>query len=418
MKKNLIYLLVPLFITGIIFSCNNNDIVTIDLGEEQTDNNNGEDDEGEKEKTPRDSFVQPFTANSPWNHPIGNEAAYAAIQGLDGLHGGINFDGAWTTGIYKATEDDRKAKLYICNNDAMWWFIAGGEYIMWVWNNDIGDFEEKLIATKDDPNIEDVLRQNTQMTPRWACNSYSTTSNTFPDEWVLPTDIRLITEDWPEDNEIYVPTDARPSPDSDTHIAIYQPNGLVMEAYNAVILGNGDIVCQIASFTDPRSEGTGYQNGRLASLIPNYAGKIKQSEIVAGKIPHAMCITVPPSILSNKHAWPAYAFDRSNKYTGTTIPMGALLALPANLNIDNLNLNTAQGKAIAKAAQDYGCYITDGGGDNGITFQAELGANVNNDAMHDDLTKIIRNLKWISNNGPDNRGGGGTPRQPMASELE
>lgn len=404
MKKNLFLL----WITSII----------IILGTACSDSDNNEEIE---QPTPRDSFVQPFASTSPWNHPIGSNAVYATIPGVSELHGGINFGGGWTTGIYQAIESDRKAKLYICNNDAMWWFIASGEYWMWVWNETTNEYEEKLIATKDDPNIEDVLRSNSQEYPRFVCNSYSTVSDATPNEWKTPLDIgveiRSIREGWPLNNTIYVPTNAQPSPDTDTHIAIYQPNGLVLEAYNAVVLSNGDIVCQIASFSDPYSEGTGYQNGRLASMLPNYAGKIRQSEIAASKIPHAMCVTVPPSMLCDEYVWPAYAFDRSNKYSGTT-PMGSLLALPSDLDISKLGLTTEQGRAIAKAAQDYGCYVTDTGGDNGITFQAELGANVDNDTMHDDLTKIICNLKRISNNSSDNRGGGGTLRVPMSSELK
>jgi hypothetical protein len=44
--------------------------------------------------------------------------------------------------------------------------------------------------------------------------------------------------------------------------------------------------------------------------------------------------------------------------------MGALLAIPPDININNLGLSK-QGIVIAQAVQDYGIYIIDRGGDGG-----------------------------------------------------
>lgn len=358
-------------------------------------------------QTPRDIFEQPFTSTSPWNYPIGDGAIYEDIPNISNIDGGINYGGAWTTGIYKATESDRKARLYIYKFDTMWEFLSTGNLYYWT-----EDGEEKVIS-KDDPNIENIFREYSQALPRTVCNSYSTVVQSPPGEWTPPSDIRDITSDWPEN--IYVPENAVVSPDTDAHIAIYQPNGFVMEAYNAVILSNGDIVAAIASFTDPQSEGTGYQNGRTASLLPNYAGKIRKGEISKGEIPHALCITVPRAMLTPQIVWPAYAFDMHDEYSGT-IPMGSLLAIPPTVDIKSLGLSEI-GEIIAAAAQDHGLYVMDRGGD-GITIQAELGnEEIETPEIYYDITTIVHNLQRITNNSETNRGGGGTLRKPLIIEL-
>ena len=116
--------------------------------------------------------------------------------------------------------------------------------------------------------------------------------------------------------------------------------------------------------------------------------------------------------------WPAFAFDRDAGYSGR-IPMGALLAIPAWVDIDRLGLST-KGKVIARAAQDYGVYVADRGG-SGITFLAELGnteirwpATLTEPAWWTDIAIIKSSLMWVRNNRADNVGGGGTPRAPFA----
>jgi hypothetical protein len=345
--------------------------------------------------SPRDPYLQPFTSTSPWNYPVGSGAIYTAIPNIASYAGGLNYQQIWTTGIYKATTSDRVATLYIYKGD-MWSQLANGT----------------VKTTGNSSSVEDSLRSGSQATNLYPCNPYSTT--VAGSKSVPPASMSNINAGWT--NAIYVPTNATPSPDTDAHIAIMQPNGLFLEAYNTVVCANGDIISPIASFTDPTSDGTGYQNGRVASLFPNYGGKIRSGEISSGTIPHALCCTIPAAMLTEQIAWPAYAFDTNDHYTGT-IPMGSLLAIPPTVNINSLGLST-QGKVIAHAAQDYGMYVMDTGG-GGITVQAELGAtDANFPTESTDLTTIVQHLMWISNNSLTNRGGGGTPRQPLAAPLQ
>ena len=100
--------------------------------------------------------------------------------------------------------------------------------------------------------------------------------------------------------------------------------------------------------------------------------------------------------------------------------MGALLAIPPSVDIDALGLST-YGKVIARAAQDYGVYVVDRGG-SGITFLAEygdpdiqLGRAQRRAGMVAGLEIIRNQLQRVTNNSTTNRGGGGTPRVPLAS---
>lgn len=307
-----------------------------------------------------DPFLRPFTADSPWNTPIGAKAQYQPIQGIEAMHGGINYDDRWSTGFYQARANDRQAKLYI-HDYTLWDQLAAGKV--------------KTIGNSD--AVEATLRKASRDQPRFPANYYSTTRRSPPGQRAFPAGIRDIKQAWT--NAIYVPITAKPSADSDAQLAIMQPSGLVLECYDAVVCGNGDVVCTMASFSDPRSDGTGNNNGRCASLLNNYAGLIRQGEVAGGNISHTLSCTMSRRLLAPQMVWPAYAFDMNDGYEGT-VPMGALLAIPRETDLDALGLS-AKGKIIAQAAQNYGIYVVDRGGDGGITLKASLDAD---DALYAD----------------------------------
>jgi hypothetical protein len=60
----------------------------------------------------RDWRQQPFTSESPWNYPIGSNAEYKSVTGLNNLSLGLNYDERWSTGIYVATPADRMSKIF------------------------------------------------------------------------------------------------------------------------------------------------------------------------------------------------------------------------------------------------------------------------------------------------------------------
>lgn len=117
--------------------------------------------------------------------------------------------------------------------------------------------------------------------------------------------------------------------------------------------------------------------------------------------------------------------------------MGALLALPASVNIANLGLETAPAKQLAWTLQNYGGYVVDDtyGAQFGIPtevgpdgsfpaqFKADYGFSFNDNLLNNspwrrDIQRLLTALNVVNNNGPTSIGGGGTPRQPLAAPLK
>ncbi len=105
--------------------------------------------------------------------------------------------------------------------------------------------------------------------------------------------------------------------------------------------------------------------------------------------------------------------------------MGALLALPPTFDVNTLQ--SAQAKKIAQALKDYGAYIVDDTAGDYYAFGVEYNAldewqggdgwysiSPESATVAADLQSVYTQLKVVDNNGPNNVGGGGTPRQPLA----
>jgi len=345
----------------------------------------------------RDPFVQPFTSASPWNTAIGSKAEFAFVPNINTFTGSL-MSHAGTTAIYQTTTDNHQAKLLLYKGDLRS-MLASGD----------------VLRTGNSPDVEASLRHHSQQTNGTSSNFYSTAAVSQSVAWTPPSHIRDITADWT--NTIYIPWHiAAQANDPDGYTAIMQPNGVILECYNTVVCANGDIICSMASFTDPESDGTGYQNGRMASLIPNYAGKIRSGEITARVIPHALSITAPVGMLAQSYVWPASAFDVHDGYSGS-VPMGSLLAISTTTDITKLGLSP-KGLIIARAAQNYGAYVI-GKSDTGIAIQAESGAtDADYPGSDADATIIAHNLMLVSNNSPTTIGGGGTPRVAAVAEVQ
>ncbi|MFN8642939.1 MAG: hypothetical protein U0802_15280 [Candidatus Binatia bacterium] len=84
-------------------------------------------------------------------------------------------------------------------------------------------------------------------------------------------------------------------------------------------------------------------------MLPSFAELIRAGEIAGRRIPHALAAQLPRSLLRREAVWPAAAFDRDAGYSGT-LPMGALLAIPPDVDVDQLGLS-ANGRVIARAAR-------------------------------------------------------------------
>ena len=353
----------------------------------------------------RDFYWQPFSSTSPWNHPIGTGAVYTTVPNLTSIGMSLRWGDNWTTGIYRAKTTDRQGTLYFRND--CWTLLNSGITINGVHYPVYNSGNPSVVENALVAGAHDLPYKSGSSGAIWHANWYSTNipgGAIFSPSW--PSGIHQTTDNYWSPT-FYSPVGAVPSPDTDGNIAIYQPNGWFLEAYDAVMLSNGSIVCSIASYIDSAGSGDGYSNGRRASLLPTIAGQIRQGEITAGKIQHALVCNMSATILKEQAQWPAVCWDTNAGYSGT-LPMGALLAIPQSVNINSLGL-TPQGLILAKAVQNYGLYVDERGG-SGMTILAELSAtDVRWTNQQNDLNIIRNNLKWVSNNSATNRGGGGTP---------
>lgn len=354
----------------------------------------------------RDWRRWPFSRRSPWNYPIGSGARYAAVAGLPGLLMTINYDDRWTSGLHIAEATDPLATMLFTPN---WGPYASSTFLS----------AGGLTCGNSSSNEATLLQHTAASLPPTEGNYYSTCSTTDDSLWTMPLLYHHASQDWR--GTFHLPAGACPSPDRDAMMAVLQPDGWALDVYAAVATSSGDVVGTMASWIDLRGDGTGWWNGRHASMLPSFAGLIRTGEIASGLIPHALAAQAPPTLLTRVYLWPAYAIDRNSGYSGT-LPMGALLAIPSSVDVERLGLST-RGKVLAHAAQDYGIYIVDRGG-TGLNLLAELGNSDirwdhvgNEPADWEDLAIIEGKLQWVRNNDPTTPGGGGTPRQPLAPPV-
>jgi hypothetical protein len=347
----------------------------------------------------RDWRYWPFSSTSPWNYPIGKLATYADVSGLGNLAVAINYDDRWTASVVIASRRDPVVPVRFYRGD-LWKFLAGPGKVC-------GNTPETELALKE-ASTPDVL---------FPANFYSTISSPDSSLWILPPEYKpAATSYW---RTAYLPAGSCASPDTDGLMAVFQPNGWVLDLYEGIVLSDNSVIAAMASYVDARGDGTGWWNGRRASMLPSFAGLIRKGEIASGLIPHALAALMAPAMVTHEAVWPAYAFDRNAGYSGT-LPIGALLAIPPQVDLDALGLSR-QGKVIARAAQTYGVYVVDRGGTGGMTFLAELGnreihweGDARTLASWQELLIIKNQLKRVTNNSAQTPGGGGEPLAPMA----
>jgi hypothetical protein len=209
--------------------------------------------------------------------------------------------------------------------------------------------------------------------------------------------------------------------------------------------------------------GDGNLGSHGGSGLSGIGGTIRLGELLGPEpIPHAIKIELqhqwyygkaplaPASAYNGgrrQYIWPATGSDSgTNKapgglYTGTDphVAPGSLMALPAHV-AETINMTTTVGKKIKQALVDYGAYIVDDtGGGNSVAICME--AQVNDEmrknygyamtyphgvsnaisdkgrALYSDLLIIFQSLHAVTNNGPNNIGGGGTPRVPTKPTI-
>lgn len=184
----------------------------------------------------------------------------------------------------------------------------------------------------------------------------------------------------------------------------------------------------------------GIRGAHGGSGLSSLGGTIRLGELVPGAPPIRHVLKVDLDGSANYwpigFRWPAVKEDGygPQRYGGAVpaLKMGALLALPASLNLASLNLQTGPGRMIAWTLQNYGAYVVDDAarsvyaiatetgptGSVATQFQSAWGfpfvTGVNDTPWARDIATIFAHLVVVDNNSPTTVGGGGTPLQPYA----
>ncbi|GAA4916937.1 hypothetical protein EV188_104561 [Actinomycetospora succinea] len=141
-----------------------------------------------------------------------------------------------------------------------------------------------------------------------------------------------------------------------------------------------------------------------------------------------------PAVKSDSYAVGWYGAATGN--TNTAMRMGSLLAIPPDVDLASLGLQTEPARQIAWTLQNYGAYVVDDtygpsfalnaehgpGGNTRTQFRNDYGLDFEvyasaPNAWSRDLQRLRTALAAVDNNSPTSVGGGGTPRQPLLPEL-
>ncbi len=175
-------------------------------------------------------------------------------------------------------------------------------------------------------------------------------------------------ENWP------IPTFALPSTADDHHLAVVYPGlNIAYEMWDAQWVDATHINAGgMASFP---LNGSGISNPTYyrvnAAGFSTIAGMIVREDFFNAStgqydpnlvVDHALAMSLPFAVVApNAYISPAVGGEEAGTGGSSGIPMGALFALPKNLNVDSLNVHPYT-KALLRAARDYGIYVHDTNG--------------------------------------------------------
>lgn len=192
-------------------------------------------------------------------------------------------------------------------------------------------------------------------------------------------------ERWP------IPTYALPAPEADAHLGVLSmATNLFYESWatewvNSSNIRAGGMVAYplggngITPNPNHRTTASGISmaNGQITreDFIDPATGDLNPNILA---IYHALNISLPANILSRTYIAPAIGGEEAGSAGSNGIPMGAIFAIPASVDVDSLNVHPFT-RLLLRAARDYGMYVTDGNGSplyNGLsiaTTRVEIG---------------------------------------------
>ena len=178
-----------------------------------------------------------------------------------------------------------------------------------------------------------------------------------------------------------------------------------------------------SSVTDLRGDGlhtnagpgTGPVHQQRASQVSQLGGLIRLADLNRGVIPHALSIALPNVTLRSGWVWPAFGQDGdgASAYTGF-VPMGSLIAIPSGVPMP-AGLSPA-GQMIWTALRNYGAYVVDRTSPSSVLV-AEAAAQGAVSPAIGDLSRIMPQVRMVTNNSPATLGGPGTRLAPLAPQL-
>lgn len=206
-------------------------------------------------------------------------------------------------------------------------------------------------------------------------------------------------------------------------------------------------------FPDVDIYGDGYYGAHGGSGLSAIGGALRLGELTptSGPIRHALKV----NIYAKKNVyydpetkgfrWPAKAADgyaAGNYYSERSLEivkacrMGALLALPARMNLDSLGFETRPARILAEAFQNYGAYLVDDTAWDVYAIMTEwspegrfdeefkknwgfsMKSSDKNSSWSRDMDRLFLNLHVVDNNTLATIGGGGKPLRALAPELK
>ncbi len=195
-------------------------------------------------------------------------------------------------------------------------------------------------------------------------NQGSWTPTVFVADASTPRGRVQLANGWSMD-DVPLPSNLRPSGDSDAHAVII--DSARGREYDFFALSGGSGAWSAHAGIVFRLDGSGWWNGGYssggvsgpwgarASSAALGGGLIRPSEVQAGVIPHALACAAPKGLIGPAVS-PATTSDGSGG--SGAMPMGSRLQLDPSVDVGSLGLEPGE-EMIARALQTYGAYIVD-----------------------------------------------------------